>query len=1017
MKTLSFSNVNRMAVVSMAFLLMLLAASARSQSLSICDVPTKLPRDMRFGTYSPPLCFEYDGLQAGETYTLKVWLLTPSSWACASSQWCERHFILDDTSHTNGAGRLLLVETWDVHDYSRFDWVLRLYNSSGVEVAFTERFTDATENRPPILTAIGDQNLVVGQPTRIVVTASDPNGDAVSLSATNLPDGASFDSTLGLFDWVPASEGTFAALFLATDTGDGPLQDAELVTFDVKPRPVIVSQPANQAVAPGTAVDFEVNATSDTPMRYQWHFNGQAIPGATSPNWSIAQATMADAGVYTVEVRNESGSAFSHEALLTVYTNRPAIDSLHANLDYLRSVMDEYHYRFPVYDDISSGGNHFHARGQIPDETAAVGINGSWTNDPHSGATCTRFTFTNTTGLNYGGFYFLNGILVGTKPVPYFGESFVPGTKIPVTESTGLDLTGAAELTFWARGEQGGESIEFFVGGVGRGPATGVPLLPFYDSTPRWPRRGTLTQLTTEWQQYSIDVSELNLTNLMGALGWVANAPNNPLGAVFYLDDIQFELTPERQEERLNEPRFLRSYTTRPRQSDVNDANKDDDFDFVLRNVAYLYDNSLVVLAFLADGSPDSVRRARLIGDAMIYGLEHDRAYSDGRLRTAYSSGDIALPPGWEVNGLKATVTMPGFYLEPPPQFYEVENQNVDTGNNAWAMIALLALHKETGEANYLEAAERVGQFIQTQKKLTGKYPGYLGGIQDAELPTARQRTYSSTEHNLDIVAAFAEMFRLTGEPQWQEGSQLASDFVEAMWKEEWEAYLTGTRAEAPDERNDNEGQLPLDTQSWNVLVRPEVLDLHPQLFASTQRHHGLTADGFTGFDFNEDRDGVWFEGTAQMATAYALAGRIREADQFLAQLSVAQQMPWPVGDGTGIVAASRDAITTGFGFNLFRRPHIGATAWAIYAQAGYNPYYQTRIPVIRNVRRTEGRVEFEFLAAAQTAYRVEFATELNGVNWQTLIAFPPSPETALREVSDVIPLVSSNRFYRLLIP
>jgi hypothetical protein len=40
-----------------------------------------------------------------------------------------------------------------------------------------------------------------------------------------------------------------------------------------------------------------------------------------------------------------------------------------------------------VYDDVSSPGNHFHVYAKIPDDNAAVSINGSSTNNPHSGAT------------------------------------------------------------------------------------------------------------------------------------------------------------------------------------------------------------------------------------------------------------------------------------------------------------------------------------------------------------------------------------------------------------------------------------------------------------------------------------------------------------------------------------------------------------------------------------------------------------------------------------------------------
>jgi hypothetical protein len=74
------------------------------------------------------------------------------------------------------------------------------------------------------------------------------------------------------------------------------------------------------------------------------------------------------------------------------------------------------------------------------------------------------------------------------------------------------------------------------------------------------------------------------------------------------------------------------------------------------------------------------------------------------------------------------------------------------------------------------------------------------------------------------------------------------------------------------------------------------------------------------------------------MATADQRAGRPTDADGFLETLALAQATP-PYGDGMGIAAASRDGLTTGFGFFYFRRLYVGATAWNVLAQLGWNPY------------------------------------------------------------------------------
>jgi hypothetical protein len=86
-----------------------------------------------------------------------------------------------------------------------------------------------------------------------------------------------------------------------------------------------------------------------------------------------------------------------------------------AALEHMRRVMDRYHDRFIVYEDVSAAGNHFHSWAKIPDQHAAVTMAGSWTNSPHAGATAIRAEFQNVSGPNFGGFYLLNGILGRTE--------------------------------------------------------------------------------------------------------------------------------------------------------------------------------------------------------------------------------------------------------------------------------------------------------------------------------------------------------------------------------------------------------------------------------------------------------------------------------------------------------------------------------------------------------------------------------------------------------------------------
>jgi hypothetical protein len=589
--------------------------------------------------------------------------------------------------------------------------------------------------------------------------------------------------------------------------------------------------------------------------------------------------------------------------------------------------MDQFHDRFPVYDDVSSAGNHFHAFAKFPDADAPVSVNGSWTTNPHSGATAIRCELLSGVSPHFGGFYFMNGVLPAgaAAPLPNFGT----------TPNAGVDLTGATVLTFWARGERGGETIEFFMGGVGRVAATGVPIALFPDSTPVVK---IVVRLTTEWQKFTINLRGKNLSYVLGGFGWGANTEANPTGAVFYVDDIQYELNAARKKARLNEPRFLGSFATEPFQSLPEPVGT---FDFTLRNTAFIYDNALALLAFLASGTADSLRRARLIGNAFVYASRHDRTFSDGRLRDAYAAGDISLPPGWTPNNRPGTVPIPGFFSEEDQQFFEIFQEGSSTGNNAWAMIGLLALYERTKKLDYLDAARNIGEFIRGMRSDAGRFQGFIGGLDEPENSTPQRRTWASAEHNLDILAAFSAMAEITGEGKWTTDSRHAGEFLEDMFDAASGCYLAGTLD--AEHRNQEPFQLPVDVQAWSVLAIPGVLKVHPAILDCAEREHRTIHDGFSGFDFNDDRDGVWFEGTAHMAVAYAFSRNTAKAEELRRELRRAQQTP-SFGSGQGIVAACHAGVSSGFGFSLFRRLHVGATAWNVFAQLAFNPFYGERI-------------------------------------------------------------------------
>ena len=93
-------------------------------------------------------------------------------------------------------------------------------------------------NRAPDLAAIGDRSIEPQTEASFTVTASDPDDPAntVTLSVSDLPEGAVFDADTGVFSWRPNLDqgpGVYSITFTATDDGMPSLSDSETITITV----------------------------------------------------------------------------------------------------------------------------------------------------------------------------------------------------------------------------------------------------------------------------------------------------------------------------------------------------------------------------------------------------------------------------------------------------------------------------------------------------------------------------------------------------------------------------------------------------------------------------------------------------------------------------------------------------------------------------------------------------------------------------------------------------------------
>ena len=101
-------------------------------------------------------------------------------------------------------------------------------------------------------------------------------------------------------------------------TAEGVAVFDNVVVGSAAPIPPSISvQPVGALLTGGESYTMTVEA-GPANVSYQWNLNGNAIPGATASSYTIASASKASEGAYTVLVSNRDGKVMSDAAMVTV---------------------------------------------------------------------------------------------------------------------------------------------------------------------------------------------------------------------------------------------------------------------------------------------------------------------------------------------------------------------------------------------------------------------------------------------------------------------------------------------------------------------------------------------------------------------------------------------------------------------------------------------------------------------------------------------------------------------------
>jgi hypothetical protein len=310
-------------------------------------------------------------------------------------------------------------------------------------------------------------------------------------------------------------------------------------------------------------------------------------------------------------------------------------------------------------------------------------------------------------------------------------------------------------------------------------------------------------------------------------------------------------------------------------------------------NLISLYDNALTACAFISAGQHE--RAARILD------------FFNARLNSEMLSG----------NG--------GYF-----QFRSASGPqgNRWLGDNAWLLIAIHNYEHATGDYQFAEMRQALDTWIRAQQDVDG---GLWGGT-DATGATIGKITEG-------IIDAFNAV---QGFDAFHEG------VLEYLEQERWD-----TAEQLFVSWPGSNYYYALDNFSWGYCTFegfPDRMLQDADRFLNTQTHAPNQQD-VNGYCFDEDRDAVWLEGTAQMAVAYTKAGHSEMANSILQEVAKTRLTQAGWSGARGIPYATNQG--TGYGGGLLwdgidTQAATAASTWFIMACNEFDPMrvgYEKGIP------------------------------------------------------------------------
>ena len=176
-------------------------------------------------------------------------------------------------------------------------------------------------NMPPSLSSIGNKTIAEGSTLTITLSATDPNADPITYSATGMPSGATLNGNI--FSWTPnyTQAGTYNVTFTASD---GLLTSSQSTTIVVNntDRPPVFSSIGNKTVVAGTLLTITLSATDPDGYAITYSATGMPIGAILNANIFSWTPSLTQVGSYSVTFKASDG-ALAASQTITITVSKP----------------------------------------------------------------------------------------------------------------------------------------------------------------------------------------------------------------------------------------------------------------------------------------------------------------------------------------------------------------------------------------------------------------------------------------------------------------------------------------------------------------------------------------------------------------------------------------------------------------------------------------------------------------------------------------------------------------------